>query len=136
MKMLTIGQLAKQTGLTTVAIRYYERCLLLPPSERSQAGYRQYPTSILSRINFIQNAKYVGFELKEIKSLLDLQDQQQSSSAVKSQIQKKIAHIQKKIAALQKMKRTLSKLDASCDGSVPTSQCPILKQLGKSQKDS
>lgn len=134
MKTLTIGQLAKKTGLTTVTIRYYERCGLLPKLERSQGGYRLYPESIIGRLNFIHNAKSVDFDLKEIKSLIDLQDSTASSQAIKERTQQKIHEIQLKISVLQKMEATLTQLDKSCDGKSLMSQCPILKGLHKQPK--
>ncbi|MFN3233857.1 MAG: MerR family transcriptional regulator [Gammaproteobacteria bacterium] len=65
--MLTIGQLAKLTNTTPVAIRYYEREGLIPKSTRSKGGYRLYPKELVPRFYFIQNAKSVGFSLDEIK---------------------------------------------------------------------
>ena len=135
--MLTIGQLAEKTGVTTVAIRYYERNQLLPKPKRSKSGYRLYSEEAVTDLTFIQNAKRVGFELKEIKSLLDLQHSKQSSSSVvKSQIQQKISNIQEKISLLQKIKRDLVKMDKSCDGKLPVDQCPILKKLQHKREQS
>ncbi len=55
--MLTIGQLAEKTGVTTVAIRYYERNQLLPKPKRSKSGYRLYSEEAVTDLTFIQNAK-------------------------------------------------------------------------------
>jgi len=71
--MLTIGQLAKKADATPVTIRYYERQGLIPKSKRSQGGFRLYPESVISRFNFIKNAKAVGFSLDEIKELMAFQ---------------------------------------------------------------
>ena len=51
--MLTIGSLAKRTGVGIQTLRYYERRTLLSPSQRTAAGYRQYPESEVQRIEFI-----------------------------------------------------------------------------------
>lgn len=61
--MLTIGQLAKLTNTTSVAIRYYKREGLIPKSTRSKGGYRLYSEKIVPRFYFIQNAKSVGFSV-------------------------------------------------------------------------
>ena len=42
---LTIGQLAKATGVASKTIRYYEQIGVLPPPSRSAAKYRQYDAS-------------------------------------------------------------------------------------------
>ena len=135
MKMLTIGQLAKETGLTTVTIRYYERCGLLPKLNRSNGGFRLYPESILTRFYFIKNAKAVGFELKEIKDLLDFQVHKKSSQQVKTCTQQKIQAIEDKIKVLQKIKRTLTQWEKACNGKIAIDQCPILENLYQPPKN-
>ena len=39
---MTIGEVARRSGFTVKALRYYERCGLLPPSGRRPSGYRVY----------------------------------------------------------------------------------------------
>lgn len=67
---LTIGQLAKRTGLRTSALRYYEEQALLTPATRSDAGYRLYDERAEQRVRFIGRAQRLGFSLEEIKQLL------------------------------------------------------------------
>lgn len=129
MQQLTIGQLAKCTGLTAVTIRYYERCGLLPKLKRSRGGFRLYPEALIPRFYFIQNAKAVGFTLDEIKALLDLQARKATSQQVKTRTQQKIQDIDAKITTLQKMKRALSQWEQACDGKIAIDQCPILENL-------
>ncbi|HEY2791353.1 MAG TPA: MerR family DNA-binding transcriptional regulator, partial [Micromonosporaceae bacterium] len=50
--MLTIGELAKATGVATSALRYWEELELLPAPERS-AGQRRYPESALRQVGVI-----------------------------------------------------------------------------------
>ncbi|MEM6431657.1 MAG: MerR family transcriptional regulator [Deinococcota bacterium] len=66
---LTIGQLARQAGLATSTLRYYETQGLLTP-ERSESGYRLYPQTNLMVLNLISRAQQLGFTLAEIKQLL------------------------------------------------------------------
>lgn len=127
---LTIGELAKVTGVTKVAIRYYERCGLLPKAARSASGYRWYPENMIGRIRFITNAKSVGFTLEEIQALFNLQAQQKTSSRqIKTRTLEKLALIQEKIQSLQKIASALEQLAASCDGRIPLRECPILEAL-------
>lgn len=67
--MLTIGEVASQSGLRTSAIRYYEARGLLAATAR-QGGRRLYDESILDTLAIIQVAKFAGFDLEEIRTLL------------------------------------------------------------------
>ncbi len=128
--MLTIGQLAKQTDNSTVTIRYYEKCGLIPSSTRSDGGYRLYPETLIPRFQFIKNAKLVGFSLNEIKELLFLQNLPHSKGQnIKDITIKKASIIKDKIKALKKMQRALERLIHSCDGQMPVKECPILGTL-------
>ncbi len=128
--MLTIGQLAKRTDTTPVAIRYYERQGLIPKSRRSEAGYRLYPSSIIPRFYFIKNAKAIGFSLSEIKEFLSLQEGKNiSSKGIKELTLMKIDDINDKINVLEQMQKALLTWADACDGKVPIEQCPILEQL-------
>jgi len=66
---MPIGQVAREAGLRTSAIRYYERIGLLPAPERS-AGRRRYGAGVLERLTVIRFARANGFTLREIRSLL------------------------------------------------------------------
>ena len=74
MSNLTIGQVAKRTGFTASALRYYEGLGLVTPSTRSDAGYRVYDDDALSRLAFIARAKQLGCSLDEITDLLGIWD--------------------------------------------------------------
>jgi len=130
MHYMTVGELAQQVGISKVAIRYYERCGLIPKVVRANSGYRLYPDTVVGRIQFIINAKSVGFTLEEIKELLALQTHPQGTSQqVKSHTLTKLQIIQAKIVSLQKMADTLTHWVALCDGNVPLQDCPILEAL-------
>ena len=74
---MKIGQLAKRTGFSTKAIRYYELLRLLPEPERSESGYRLYTENDAERLEFIDKAKRLGFSLEDIRDILVLDEQQQ-----------------------------------------------------------
>jgi DNA-binding transcriptional MerR regulator len=67
--MLTIGELAKATGVATSALRYWEELELLPAPERS-AGQRRYPESALRQVGVILLLREAGFTLREIRTLV------------------------------------------------------------------
>lgn len=69
MEDLTIGEVARQTGLRPSAIRYYESLDLLP-APRRVSGQRRYEQKTIERLNFIGTARSMGFSLAEIALLL------------------------------------------------------------------
>jgi len=64
--LLSVGQLAKLTGLTIRALHHYDAIGLLVPSHRSDAGYRLYAQSEVIRLYRIQALQRVGLSLAEI----------------------------------------------------------------------
>jgi len=66
---LTIGEAAARSGVATSALRYYEAQGLIA-SERTAAGHRRYPRSVLRRVAFIVFAQRVGLSLDEIRGEL------------------------------------------------------------------
>lgn len=129
MKYYTIGKLAKLVRQTPVTIRYYEKIGLLPKSKRTEGGFRLYPENLIPRFYFIQNAKFIGFDLTEIKNLLDLEINQSSSRLIKREMQQKIDHIETKLNDLQRMRQVLMDLEKICDATLPITECPILEAL-------
>jgi MerR family transcriptional regulator, redox-sensitive transcriptional activator SoxR len=57
---MLIGEVARRAGLTTSALRYYEREGLLPPPARS-AKRRVYDSQVIARIHIVQLARSAGF---------------------------------------------------------------------------
>ncbi len=74
---LKIGQLAKQAGFSTKAIRYYELLRLLSEPDRMASGYRVYSQKDMERLEFIEKAKRLGFSLDDIRDILILSEQQE-----------------------------------------------------------
>jgi DNA-binding transcriptional MerR regulator len=68
-RYLTIGELAKSTGVATSALRYYEELGLIPAPVRV-SGQRRYPKSAVGLVGVILLLRDVGFSLGESKALL------------------------------------------------------------------
>lgn len=68
-QFLTIGELAKRSGVAASALRYYEERGLIS-SERSPAGHRRYDRSVLRRVAFIVFAQKIGLTLEQVASEL------------------------------------------------------------------
>src|SRR5438105_4122904 len=63
-------ELAATSGISPETLRFYEKVGLIKPPPRSENGYRSYPASTVQRVQFIKEAKDLGFTLKEIEALL------------------------------------------------------------------
>lgn len=136
MKPLTIGQVAKRSGLGIETVRFYEREGLLAKPARTESGYRQFDEEVIARLRFIQRAKELGFTLNEIKELLSLRvDPDTSCDDVRTRAEAKIANIEDKIRTLERMKKALARLTADCRARGPASECPILDALNKEGAD-
>jgi MerR family mercuric resistance operon transcriptional regulator len=135
MKPLTIGQVARNAGVGVETVRFYERQGLLEEPARRESGYRQYPQDVVARLRFIRRAKELGFSLKEIKELLALRvDPDTTCAEIKQRAQARIADVEEKIQTLQRIKKALVRLTATCRGRGPTSECPILDALVREER--
>lgn len=69
-RSMTIGEVARRSGFTIKALRFYERQGLLPPCGRTSSGYRLYGEADLHRLEFIRQAKALGLTLGAIRDLV------------------------------------------------------------------
>lgn len=67
---LKIGQLARQVGVTTKAIRFYEAKHVLPHPTRGANGYRLYGLEALETLTFVKQAAGLGLTLSEIREII------------------------------------------------------------------
>jgi MerR family mercuric resistance operon transcriptional regulator len=130
MSGLTIGAVARRTGVSAETIRFYEREGLIQSPPRRASGYRQYGEDDVRRLAFIQHAKSLGFTLRETGELLSLRMSPNTTKReIREQARAKLADIEERLRKLRRMQRTLKKLIDSCSGEGPTSHCPILEAL-------
>ena len=62
---MTIGEVAKRSGVATSALRFYEEQGLIH-AERNDSGHRRYPRAVIRRVAFIVFAQRIGLSLEEI----------------------------------------------------------------------
>jgi Cu(I)-responsive transcriptional regulator len=126
---LNIGALAKATGTTVEAIRWYERVGVLPAPARSKGNYRSYGTAHLERLSFVRRARDLGFTLDQVRELLRLADQEdQSCEAVDRVAREHLNEVERKIADLEALRRELQDLVGQCRrGTV--AECRIVQAL-------
>ncbi|GAB3005939.1 MerR family transcriptional regulator [Amycolatopsis acidiphila] len=69
-KTFTIGELARRTALPVKTIRFYSDEGLLPPTDRTHAGYRLYDTRSLARLELIRTLRELGLGLEDVAEVL------------------------------------------------------------------
>ena len=79
---LPIGALARQAGVSTRTIRYYEEIGLLRTARRFSGGRRVFGPDALERLRFIGRLKRLGFSLEEVRHLNEVFELHQSTSAL------------------------------------------------------
>lgn len=67
----TVGELSRLTGFTVRALRYYDEIGLVPPSARSDAGYRLYDDRDVLRLQQVLVLRELGVPLDEVASAID-----------------------------------------------------------------
>ena len=108
--MLTIGRLARQSGVTTDPIRFYERLGLLAPAKKTTSGYRLFSEDSVRRLAFIRHARRCGFSLSEVREVLASDGQLAKAYALA--IHKK-AQIERSIEDLRLMATILTQFIAA-----------------------
>lgn len=126
---MNISDVAKKTGLTSKAIRFYEEKGLVTPPLRSENGYRSYTQKHLDELTLLRQARQVGFNLDECGDLVTLfNDPARHSADVKNRTLDKVAEIERHIVELQAMRDRLLALAESCPGD-ESADCPIIDNL-------
>lgn len=118
MEKITIGKLAELSNVNTETIRYYHREGILKEPAKRANGYRYYEPDYITKITFIKKAQELGFSLKEIKEMLEINSKRKvTCDLVKKKVDAKISEIDEKINDLKKIRDSLTKLSCACDES-------------------
>jgi len=78
--MRGIGDVSRKTGLKVPTIRFYEAEGLIAAPLRSANGRRRYTDTDVQRLTFIRQSREFGFELNDVRALLDLNDHPDQAS--------------------------------------------------------
>jgi len=130
---LKIGGLAKRTGTNTPTIRYYEDIGLLRSADRQKGGQRVYGDADVKRLTFIRRCRDFGFSIEQVRSLVTLvQDPQSSCIHARDLAQDHLAAVRAKLAELKALERSIASFVARCEatcagGAGP--DCVILTDL-------
>jgi MerR family mercuric resistance operon transcriptional regulator len=130
MRDLTIGALAKSTGVGVETVRYYQRRGLLESPRRPAGSVRRYGEATVRRLRFIRRAQALGFTLEEIGELLRLERTPDCGRARRLAAEK-LAGVEQKLADLGRMRTRLRALVAACDAGRDPRSCPIVSSLAE-----
>jgi DNA-binding transcriptional MerR regulator len=133
MSIFKIGALAKRTGTNVPTIRYYEGIGLLRPADRQAGGQRVYDDADVKRLTFIRRCRDFGFPIEQVRSLVGLvQDPQSSCMHARDMAQAHLAAVRAKMAELRALERSIAAFVVNCDASCvggPGPDCVILDEL-------
>jgi DNA-binding transcriptional MerR regulator len=114
--MLTVSVLAKESDSTVHAVRHYTRIGLLHPKRNRNNGYKIYNDRDINLLKFINNAKELGFTLKEISTILDEADNGNSPCpTVRKIITKHIEENRWKIKQFKELQKKMIKAKTKWD---------------------
>ncbi|GAA3164178.1 MerR family transcriptional regulator [Nonomuraea roseoviolacea] len=69
--LYSIGELSRRTGLTVKTIRFYSDKGIVPPTDRSPAGYRLYGLDALARLGLARALRDLGLDLATVRKVLE-----------------------------------------------------------------
>lgn len=120
--MYTVSALAKQAEVTPDTVRHYVQIGLLVPDRHPKNGYKYFREKDISTVQFIRQAKNLGFTLAEIGEILDHKSKGDSPCPqVREIIQRRIEENHKKVEALnalqKRMENALRQWENMPDGS-------------------
>jgi MerR family copper efflux transcriptional regulator len=126
---MIIGEVARNTGVPTKTIRYYESIGLIGRAARHDNGYRGFSLGEVGSLRFIRRARHLGFSLSEVAELLALwRERDRASADVKALALRRVGEMEQRIAELESLRRTLVELAERCGGD-HRPECPILDEL-------
>lgn len=130
---LTVGQLARATGVPAKTIRYYEQVGVLPVPRRSEAGYRHYSRHDVHRLLFIRRARALGLSLATLKALtveLDSGACLTIRPRLQALVTEQLRAVQQQIAEFHVLERQLAQVLQRLQTPLPTSHADGCQCLG------
>lgn len=130
---MLIGELSAKTGLSRDTIRFYEKqgLIVVERKHRRNNNYKEYPESVLVRLQTIKRLKNFGFTLNESAEVLDMIDIKEATcNNVNELIDKKVQLLDTKIMDMIALRNQLlngvRKCIDCCNPASPEENCPIL----------
>ncbi len=131
----TVTELANRCNTTPHVVRYYTRMGLLRPERHPDNGYRLYQSEEIPWLKFVQQAKSLGYTLKEIKEIMhDAEDEKSPCPRVREILLKHIVENRQRLDELlnlqTRMEKALERWEHMPDG-VPDghSVCHLIESV-------
>lgn len=129
MKPIAIGELSRRSAVKVPTIRFYEERGLLPKPERTEGNRRSYGEADVRRLRFIRHARELGFEVDDIRALLDLAGHPDRPCGEADAIARKhLADIDDRIARLTGLRQEVQAMVEQCSGG-HVRECRIIEVL-------
>ncbi|NJM69576.1 MAG: heavy metal-responsive transcriptional regulator [Scytonema sp. RU_4_4] len=130
-KLLLIGQVTALSGIPIRTIRYYESLGLIQSLGRTEGGFRQFSSNVLTRLSFIKRAQSLGLSLQEIGEILEVYDGgKPACDEIHLKLRDKISEIDRQIEQLLTLREELTGLLSGWDSLSTKPQdtiCPIIQ---------
>jgi DNA-binding transcriptional MerR regulator len=110
-RRLTVGQVARQAGLTPRAVRFYEAKGILPTAPRSANGYRLYSTDTVESLQFVGRLRTIGLGLVDIREIMRLRaDGVAPPERVIALLETRVRQIDRELTSMHEMRGALADL--------------------------
>ncbi len=110
---MLISELSKRTGISPHTIRFYEKSGLIEGKQDASVksnNYYHYDEVVVEKLEFINDAKSVGFTIKEIGQIIDAWYHEKYTKNQKMEIlDEKILSLDKKLKEIKTMKKMILK---------------------------
>ncbi|WP_272687138.1 MerR family transcriptional regulator [Providencia sp. PROV149] len=127
---MKIGEVSKLFNIPRETIRFYEKEGLIIPPNRNDNNYRSYSEKHIQRLRFIKNCRSLNMSHREIKTLLDLVDNNSDDcQLVEAVINTHLLNVRKNIEKLTHLERELVILQDHSDEIDSRHKCGIIKNL-------
>lgn len=131
---MKIGKIARLTGCSVQAIRYYEKEKLLPSTQRSEGNFRLYDESHIEQLSFIKLCRGLGLSLSEIRQLLSLKSSPGAQcDEVNRMMETHIQQVEARIRELMQLNMELKALRGHCSDRQTVEHCGILQSLSSAK---
>ena len=134
--MMTVTELAKKSGATPDAVRYYTRMGLLQPERNPTNGYRLYQPKEINWLKFIRQAKTLGFTLHEIQEIMQSRSEGHSPcphvrETLKNRIVENRQYLKELMILQDRMEKALLQWSDMPDGDSNSDQsvCPLIESV-------
>lgn len=122
---MNVSRLARRAGTTSDTVRHYTDLGILRPRRNPDNGYRQYSQDDFRRLEFVLQARQLGFTLEDIQEIINESESGASPCAhVRQLIEERLEDVEARIEALsrlsQRMRRAMAEWtvqpDSPADG--------------------